>query len=122
MVTTPAPGAIDCDIHPALPGTDVLVPYLDDYWREIVLMRGLDRDNLDTGPYPPGSPLSGRPDWRPAKGKPGVDFDLLCTHALDAFNTRYAICNIIHGAQVESSEDLAAALCAPSMTGSQRNG
>jgi predicted TIM-barrel fold metal-dependent hydrolase len=110
-VSTPAPGAIDCDIHPALPGTEVLVPYLDDYWREIVLMRGLDRDNLDTGTYPPGSPLSGRPDWRPAKGKPGTDFELLRKQALDGFGTRYAICNVIHGAQVMFSEDLALALC-----------
>lgn len=94
-----------------MPGTQVLVPYLDDYWRDIVLMRGLERENLDIGAYPPGSPLSGRPDWRPATGKPGTDFDLLRRQALDAFGTRYAICNVIHGAPVMFSEDLAAALC-----------
>src|ERR1700759_1363054 len=26
-------GAIDCDLHPAVPGMSVLLPYLDDYWR-----------------------------------------------------------------------------------------
>ena len=110
-MSTPAPGAIDCDIHPALPGTQVLVPYFDDYWREIVLMRGLDRDNFDTHNYPAGAPLSGRPDWRPANGKPGADFDLLRTQALDAFGTSHAICNVIHGAPVMFSEDLSAAFC-----------
>jgi len=110
-VSTPAPGAIDCDVHPAIPSTQVLVPYLDEYWRDIVLMRGLERDNLDIGAYPPGSPLSSRPDWRPANGKPGTDLDLLRRQALDAFDARYAICNVIHGAPVMFSEDLAAALC-----------
>src|SRR6202041_2960351 len=46
-VTIPAPGAIDCDIHPALPGTHVLVPYLDDYWRAHVQRRGLGRANYN---------------------------------------------------------------------------
>ena len=26
------PGAIDCDIHPAVPSTAALLPYLADYW------------------------------------------------------------------------------------------
>ena len=107
----PTPGAIDCDVHIALPGTRALVPYLDDYWREHVLLRGLERDNLELGAYPPGSPLSSRPDWRPAKGLPGSDFEMLRTRALDAFGTRFAILNCLHGAQAIFSEDLSAALC-----------
>ncbi len=110
-MSTPAPGAIDCDIHPALPGTHVLLPYFDDYWREIVVMRGLERDSFETHNYPAGAPLSGRSDWRPANAKPGADFDLLRSQALDAFCTRYAICNVIHGAQTMFSEDLSAAFC-----------
>ncbi|MGH7153829.1 MAG: hypothetical protein ACREF3_07845, partial [Acetobacteraceae bacterium] len=97
-MSAPAPGAIDCDVHPALPGTHALLPYFDEYWREIVLMRGLDRDNFETHNYPANAPLSGRPDWRPAKGRPGSDFETLRTQALDAFGTRYAICNVRHGA------------------------
>ncbi len=42
-MTIPAPGAIDCGIHPALPGTATLLPYLDEYWRARFEMRGLDR-------------------------------------------------------------------------------
>ena len=39
-------GAIDCDIHPAVPGMQVLLPYLDDYWREHLVARGIDKLNL----------------------------------------------------------------------------
>ena len=77
----------------------------------MVLLRGLDRDNLETGNYPAGSPLAGRPDWRPARGIPGSDPALLRAQALDAFGTRFAICNLLHGAPILFSEDLSAALC-----------
>ena len=35
-------GGIDCDIHPAAPDMKALLPYLDDYWRETVVTRGID--------------------------------------------------------------------------------
>ena len=41
-------GAIDCDIHPAVPSTRALLPYLDDYWREHVLRRGLEQEEVRT--------------------------------------------------------------------------
>ena len=110
-MTIPAPGAIDCDIHPALPGTHVLVPYLDDYWRAHVKMRGLDRDNYNASAFPPNAPINARPDWRPPKGFPGSDLTTLQTQALDAFQTRYAICNVLHGSPAIFSEDLSAAFC-----------
>ena len=110
-MTVPAPGAIDCDIHPALPSMQVLVPYLDEYWRSHVLMRGLERDNYTASAFPPNAPINVRPDWKPAKGNAGTDLELLRTQALDAFGTRYAICNVLHGAQAMFSEDLSAAMC-----------
>lgn len=106
----PITGAIDCDIHPALPSTAALLPYLDEYWREHFTQRGLERDNFDSGAYPPNAPISARPDWRGA-GKPGMDFALLKSHCLDAFGSRFAICNVIHAAPLVYSEDLAAAFC-----------
>jgi len=39
-------GAIDCDLHTAVPHMSVLKPYLADYWREMVSWRGLDRYNF----------------------------------------------------------------------------
>jgi hypothetical protein len=35
---------IDCDGHPAIPTTRVLFRYLDAYWREHVMRRGLETD------------------------------------------------------------------------------
>ena len=110
-MTTPASGAIDCDIHPALPGTHVLLPYLDEYWRAHVKMRGLDKDNYNAAAFPVNAPINCRPDWRPAKGFPGSDFDTLKAQALDGFGSRFAICNVLHGAPAIFSEDLSAAFC-----------
>ena len=110
-MSVPAPGAIDCDIHPALPSMQVLVPYLDEYWRSHILMRGLERDNYTASAFPPNAPINCRPDWKPAKGNAGTDLDLLRSQALDAFGTRYAICNVLHGAPAVFSEDLSAAMC-----------
>ncbi len=56
-------------------------------------------------------PLTCRPDWRPAKGKPGADLDQLRAQALDAFDIRLAICNPLYGGQVAFSETMGAALC-----------
>ena len=107
----PARGAIDCDIHPALPGTATLLPYLDEYWRAHVEMRGLQRDNYAAAAFPPNAPINARPDWKPAKGNAGTDFETLRRQALDRFGSRHAICNVLHGAQAIFSEDLSAAFC-----------
>jgi len=105
-------GAIDCDIHPAVPNIKALLPYLSDYWRDQFVNRYIDRLPFTLTSYPPNSPLSCRPDWRPASGLPGSDIDALRRDALDAFGTRYAICNVLHGALALFNEDMAAALCA----------
>jgi uncharacterized protein len=104
-------GAIDCDIHPAVPGMQVLLPYLDEYWREHLVARGTDKLNLSITSYPPNAPISGRPDWRVKGSLPGGDLAALQRDALDAFGTRFAICNAIYAAQVLHSEDMAAVLC-----------
>jgi hypothetical protein len=57
-------GAIDCDLHCAVPAMSVLLPYLDDYWREMVQVRALDRLNLSLTSYPDNAPISCRPDWK----------------------------------------------------------
>ena len=106
----PFAGAIDCDVHVAVPGIGALVPYLDAYWRERVSVQQLERLDLSLTSYPPTAPLSGRPDWRPANGPPGSDLALLQAKALDAFGTRFAILNCLWGAQALFAEDMAAAL------------
>jgi predicted TIM-barrel fold metal-dependent hydrolase len=100
---------IDCDLHPGVPGMQVLLPYMDDYWRDQFVLRAID--NLEMASYPLNAPLTCRPDWRPAEGKPGTDLGLLRSQALETFNTRYAICNPLWGGQVAFSETMGAAIC-----------
>ncbi len=103
---------IDCDIHCAVPDTAVLLPYFNEYWRDALLQRGIERLSLNLTSYPPNAPISARPDWRPNGRKPGSDFELLRIQALDAFGSRYAILNCLHAAQVFHGEDMSAAFCA----------
>jgi predicted TIM-barrel fold metal-dependent hydrolase len=107
----PLTGAIDCDVHPAMPPVSALLPYLPDYWRDQFTNRHIDKYAFNLTSYPPNSPLSARPDWRGATGAPGGDLDMLRREALDRFGTRYAICNPLHGAIALFNEDMAAALC-----------
>ena len=102
---------IDCDIHPAVPDTKVLLPYFNDYWRENLVSRGIDRMGLGLSSYPSNAPTTARPDWRMKGKKAGSDYETLKTQALDAFGVRYAICNVLHAAQVFHSEDMSAVFC-----------
>src|SRR6185437_7438238 len=99
-------GGIDCDIHPTLPGLDALAPYLPAHWQEAFAAWGMHE--LVSNNYPPGSPLSFRPDWRPrADGDP---VDQLREQALDPFGSRFAICNCLYGVQLLHNEDMAVAI------------
>jgi predicted TIM-barrel fold metal-dependent hydrolase len=99
-------GGIDCDVHPAVPGLKALLPYLADHWRDSAVQRGLH--DLESIAYPVNAPLSARPDWRPAAGKPGADLDALRRHVLEPFGTKFAICNCLYGVQLLFSEDMGA--------------
>jgi predicted TIM-barrel fold metal-dependent hydrolase len=101
-------GGIDCDIHPTLPGLHALFPYLPELWRDTFVQRGMHE--LVSNNYPPGSPLSVRPDWRPADGGPMAQLDHLRAQALDRWNVRLAICNCLYGVQLLYSEDMAAVI------------
>jgi uncharacterized protein len=105
-------GAIDCDLHPAVPSMSALVPYLDDYWREMVQVRALDRLNLSLTSYPDNAPLSCRPDWKLDGGrKAGSSLAAMQEHVLDRYQPRYGILNCLYGAQAFHSEDMASAFC-----------
>ncbi|MPY96021.1 MAG: amidohydrolase family protein [Acidimicrobiia bacterium] len=108
-MTTSTAGGIDCDVHIAVPAMKALLPYLEDHWREIIVLRGMD--GLDLTSYPPGAPISCREDWRAPGRRPGTDLERLRRHALDGFGSRHAIAHVLYGAQAVHSEDLAAALC-----------
>ena len=82
-MTQPIPGGVDCDLHPAVPHLTSLLPYLNDYWRDQVTTRGMT--DLLSQSYPPNSPISARPDWRPTQGKPGSSLQDMQGKALDKF-------------------------------------
>ena len=104
------PGAIDCDIHPAVPSTTALLPYLPEYWHDQFLNRHIERYPFTLMSYPPNAPASCRPDWRVENGLPGSDVAALRRQALDAFGTSIAICNVLHGAVALFNADMAAVL------------
>ena len=107
----PFAGAIDCDLHPAVPDVAALMPYLDDFWREHLTERYIDHSPFVLASYATNLPQSARPDWRPKQGVPGADLTILRRDALDAFGTRFAIANVLHGAVALYNADMAAALC-----------
>src|SRR2546423_1427926 len=109
VMTSPIAGGVDCDLHPAVPHLTSLLPYLNDYWRDQVTTRGMT--DLVSQSYPANSPISARPDWRPAQGKPGSSLDDMQKQALDRFGTAYGICNPLYGVQMVFSEDMQDAFC-----------
>ncbi len=68
--------AIDCDLHPAVPGVATLLPYMDEYWRHTLVERGIEV--LESASYPPNAPTTARPGTTPAGGgPPGSDLALI---------------------------------------------
>lgn len=108
-MTAATAGAIDCDLHPALPGCTALLPYLDEHWREEITSRGLD--DLDLALWPRGAPLTARADWRPERGLAGGSVELARAQALEPFGTGIGILNPLFGAPALHNVDMAAALC-----------
>src|SRR4051794_6768520 len=108
-MTQPIPGGVDCDLHPAVPHLTSLLPYLNDYWRDQVMTRGMT--DLVSQSYPQNSPITSRPDWRPSQGKPGSSLESMQAQVLDKFAVAYGICNPLYGVQMVFSEDMADAFC-----------
>jgi uncharacterized protein len=100
--------AIDCDVHANVPAIAALVPYLDDYWQDMVDVRGID--GFESRSYPPHAPLSCRPDWRTPEGRPAADLTTLRTQVLDRWQTGIAILNCLYGVQLIMDEHMAAAI------------
>ena len=62
-------GAIDCDIHPGVPNIKALLPYMNEFWQETFVARGID--GFDMMSYPLDAPITCRPDWRVKGERPG---------------------------------------------------
>jgi predicted TIM-barrel fold metal-dependent hydrolase len=107
----PIQGAIDCDVHPGMPGMPALLPYVDPFWRDQFSNRHIDQMPFALTSYLPTSPISARSDWRAPSGAPAADLDAIRRNVLDRLALRYAILNPLHGAVALFNEDMAAALC-----------
>ncbi len=100
---------IDCDIHPSVPDVKALLPYMDAFWQESFVMRGID--GLEVQSYPIGAPITCRPDWRAPGVKPGTNLAAMQDQALTPLGIGAAICNVLYGGQVAVSETMGAAIC-----------
>jgi predicted TIM-barrel fold metal-dependent hydrolase len=101
------PGAIDCDVHPTVPDNKALLPYLDEYWRESIVSRGIN--SLETISYPTKSPLTSRPEWRDKSGYAATDPRQLAGQVFDRWQAGTAILNCLYGVHLVYSEDMAKA-------------
>src|SRR5215213_11677670 len=102
-------GAIDCDVHPSVPDVNALLPYLDTFWRDSVVDRGLS--SLDSNSYPLKSPLTSRPEWRNKNGLAATDAKTVADQVFGRWQSGTAILNCLYGVQLLFSEDMAAAFC-----------
>src|ERR1700729_1314331 len=109
IMTSPIAAGVVCVLHHPVPPLTILLTYLNDYWRDQVVTRGMT--DLVSQSYPAHSPITSRPDWRPAEGKPGSNLDDMRAQALDPFEISYGICNPLYGVQMVFSEDMADAFC-----------
>jgi predicted TIM-barrel fold metal-dependent hydrolase len=98
---------IDCDIHPGVPNAAALYPYLPEHWRDMSVVRGID--DLHSINYPDNTPLTVRPDWRPARGRPATTAEIIGRQALDGFGSDIGILNPIYGVQTLFGDDLSQA-------------
>lgn len=98
---------IDVDVHAVVPSLEVLLPYMNDFWRQHVRERGWRGPTDFT--YPPGVSASARPEWRPEGRVPASDVSLLREHILDPWDVDCAILNCYYPINM-GHPDAAAAL------------
>lgn len=99
---------VDTDVHVTPRSIDALLPYLPARWRDYIRESGVR--GLESGLYPPGSPLTALPGSRPDAGPPGSDPDLLRAQLLDPWGTRIAVIHCIYGVDGIHNPDWAVAM------------
>ena len=96
---------IDCDVHNSWASSRALLPYLDPYFRD-VLLRGELPGGRDSFPHAhrPWLHPEGfmRADAVPPEGPPGSDYDLLRQQLLDRYQLEYAILTGDEGIEVST--------------------
>ncbi len=108
--TPTAVAAVDCDVHHAVPDLPALFPFLPDRWVDFCVESGVD--GFDPAFYPPGMPLSARPDARTEGSPPGSDPDLVRRHVLDEPVAAWAVLNCLYSVQAVHHPGWSSALAA----------
>lgn len=98
---------IDCDVHPAAPPIDALLPYLSNHWREYVAQSHF-KGAVDTA-YP-RAPTSARPGAAPPGETPGARVDQLRDAVLDPSGAEIAILNCAYALEGIHNPDLQVAM------------
>src|SRR5918995_3234193 len=88
-------GAIDCDVHPSVPALSALLPYLDDYWRDMIEVRGIE--GFESRAYPPLVPASARPDWKGDQIRAAESVDKVQAQLLERWHLGGAILHCVYG-------------------------
>lgn len=86
-------GAIDCDVHPLTPRPSALAPYMSDYWRDTVEVRGLE--TWDSIAYPANAPLTIRSDWKNQTPRADASPEAVAKALLDPHSFDHAILNCL---------------------------
>lgn len=84
-------GALDCDVHPLAPTPDDLLPFMDEQWRDTVVLRGID--SWEVIAYPPNAPFTVRADWRAQSPRADASVQGLARALLDCHRFGAAILN-----------------------------
>src|SRR5262245_6506593 len=96
------PGAIDCDVHPTIPDNKALLPYLEPFWAESIVSRGIT--SLESISYPTRAPLTSRPEWRGKDSFAATEANEVAKHVCERWRASAAILNCLYGVQLIYSE------------------
>ena len=99
-------GAVDCDVHPRSPRRQDLMPYLDEYWRDMFTSRDIDHLDLMSNPE------ATAPNRRDDQVDANADAETLRDNHLDKLGLTAAVLNVVSGIHAVYDPYLATALCA----------
>jgi predicted TIM-barrel fold metal-dependent hydrolase len=102
------PDLVDCDVHAVVAGVEVLEPYLDDHWREVLATSQFSGPTDQAHPPNLATSLA---DHEPVDGAvPGTTLASVRAQALDPLGTDVAILSCDYAVESVRNPDAAAAL------------
>lgn len=92
------PAIVDCDVHPVLPSSRSLLPYLDDYWHDQLVAQLAP--SYEPNYHPRGSAIAQRPTARTdAEGRAATNVANLTADLFADGFADYAILNCLYAVQ-----------------------